>query len=198
LESARDAPSGGMTPAQTAPHTATAVRPASRRNTLVGIATAVLVLGGAGGALYMNGSNPSDSARIEKMGVMPIEDISGKDSLFVAAMHDALTSALTRANLGAVASRSAMMRYNKSSKTTEEIAGELALGAIVETTVFRAGDIMRINVQLSDPVTTRVLWSETYERNVSDVLAAQSEVVTLVATGIGGALNGTKTLGVAK
>ncbi|QJR36530.1 protein kinase domain-containing protein [Gemmatimonas groenlandica] len=195
LEQIPSAPTGGMTPAQTAPHKATAVRPASRRGALIGIATAVLVLGGAAGALYVNRNSTSDSARIEKMGVMPIEDISGKDSLFVAAMHDALTSALTRANVGAVASRSAMMRYNKSSKTTEEIAGELALGAIVETTVFRAGDIMRINVQLSDPVTTRVIWSDTYERNVSNVLAAQSEVVALVATGIGGALSGTKTLG---
>ena len=110
----------------------------------------------------MNRDSTNGTARIEKVGVMPIEDISGKDSLFVAAMHDALTSVLTRANLSGVASRSAIMRYNKRSKTTEEIARELALGAIVETTVFRAGDIMRINVQLSDPVTTRVLWSDSY------------------------------------
>ncbi len=198
LEQIPNAPSGGVTPTQTAPHKAITAKPASKRNTLIGAATTLLVLGGAGGALYMNGSSNSDSGRIEKMGVMPIEDISGKDSLFVAAMHDALTSALTRANLAGVASRSAMMRYNKSSKTTEVIAKELALGAIVETTVFRAGDIMRINVQLSDPVTTRVIWSDTYERNVSNVLAAQSEVVALVATGIGGALNGTKTSGADK
>jgi len=195
LEEIPNTPSGGMTPAQTAPHKATAVRPAGKRGVFIGAAVAVLAVGGAAGAFFMNRDGAGDNARIEKMGVMPIEDISGKDSLFVAAMHDALTSALTRANVAGVASRSAMMRYNKSSKTTEEIAQELALGAIVETTVFRSGDIMRINVQLSDPVSTRVLWSDTYERNVSNVLAAQSEVVALVATGIGDALSGTKTQG---
>jgi eukaryotic-like serine/threonine-protein kinase len=195
LEESTKAPSGGVTPTRTAPHEITVRRPAPRRAALIGIATAVLVLGGTAGVLYRNGTNAHQSARIEKMGVMPIEDISGKDSLFVAAMHDALTSALTRANLVGVASRSAMMRYNKSSKSTEQIARELALGAIVEATVFRAGDVMRINVQLSDPVTTKVLWSDTYERNVSNVLAAQSEVVALVASGIGSALNATKTSG---
>ena len=153
LEQIPNAPSGGMTPAETAPHKATAVRPASTRGTLIGAALAALVIAGAGGTFFMSRNSTNGTARIEKVGVMPIEDISGKDSLFVAAMHDALTSALTRANLAGVASRSAMMRYNKSSKTTEQIARELALGAIVETAVFRAGDIMRINVQLSNPVT---------------------------------------------
>jgi serine/threonine-protein kinase len=197
LEEIPNAPSGGMTPAQTAPHKATVARPAGARRPWLAVAAAVLVLGGAAGALLLNRSDGSagSAPRIAKLGVMPIEDISGKDSVFVAAMHDALTSALTRANVTGVASRSAMMRYTKSNKTTEDIAKELALGAIVETTVFRAGDVMRINVQLSDPVTTRVLWSDSYERNVSNVLAAQSEVVALVASGIGSALSGTPASG---
>ena len=133
--------------------------------------------------------------RIDKIGVMPIEDISGKDSLFVTSMHDALTNALVRSNVSGVAPRSAMMRYKGSPKTTREIAKELDLGAVVETTVFRAGDVMRINVQLTDPVTSRSLWSDTYERNVSNVLAAQSDVVTRISRGIGAVLTGPKTSG---
>ncbi len=190
IEAIQTSPSGGMTPAQTAPHKATAVKPQRARRVLVGAVVGVLAVGGALGALLLNRDHGNSAARIEKMGVMPIEDISGQDSVFVTAMHDALTNALTRANIVGVASRSAMMRYNNSDKTTEAIAKELALGAIVEATVFRTGDVMRINVQLSDPLTTRVLWSDTYERDVSNVLAAQSEVVTLVATGISGALSG--------
>jgi TolB-like protein len=58
----------------------------------------------------------------------------------------------------------------------------------VEMTVFRAGDVMRINVQFTDPVTSRSLWSDTYEQNVKDVLAAQGEVVRKIAKGIGDAL----------
>ena len=47
---------------------------------------------------------------------------------------------------------------------------------------------MRINVQFTDPVTSKSLWSETYERNVSDVLKAQGDVVDKIATGVKGAL----------
>ncbi|HRP07730.1 MAG TPA: hypothetical protein PLL69_04515 [Gemmatimonadales bacterium] len=59
---------------------------------------------------------------------------------------------------------------------------------MVEATVFRAGEVMRINVQFTDPVSSRALWSDTYERNVSDVMAAQSDVVERIAAGIAGAL----------
>jgi serine/threonine-protein kinase len=55
-------------------------------------------------------------------------------------------------------------------------------------TVFRAGDVMSINVQFVDPVTTRSLWSDTYERNVSDVLAAQTDIVQRITAGVGAAL----------
>ena len=195
LEEIPNSASGGTTPTQTAPHKVITPRHTGGRGAMIGAAAAVIAIAGAAGAYVMTRGDASGNARIEKLGVMPIEDISGKDSVFVAAMHDALTSALTRANVTSVASRSAMMRYNKSNKTTEQIAKELSLGAIVETTVFRSGDVMRINVQLSNPVTTKVLWSDTYERDVKNVLAVQSEVVGLVATGVGGALNGTKRTG---
>jgi TolB-like protein len=49
---------------------------------------------------------------------------------------------------------------------------------------------MRINVQFSDPTTTRSLWSETYERDVKNVLAAQSEIVTLTAQAVAKVLGG--------
>ena len=189
LETIAATPSGGMTPTDTRPLKATGARPAStRRPWLIGvIAAAVVVLGVAGALLASKGRG--SSGRIDKIGVMPIEDISGKDSVFVAAMHDALTNALSRNAQAGVAPRSAMMRYKGGAKTTREVAQELELGAVVEATVFRAGDVMRINVQFTDPVTSRSLWSDTYERNVSNVLAAQSDVVEKIATGIRGALS---------
>jgi serine/threonine protein kinase len=200
LELIASTPSGGLTPTATKPHPTSrveGVKPRSR--SMVGIAAAVVLVLAVAGALFLKGNSgatgATSSGRIEKLGVMPIDDISGKDSVFVAAMHDALTSALARNGGVGVASRSAMMRYKATAKTTQQIAQEQSLGAIVEATVFRAGDVMRINVQLSDPVTSKVLWSETYEKDVKNVLAAQTEVVTLVATGIGTALNGTKTQG---
>ncbi len=69
------------------------------------------------------------------------------------------------------------------------MATKLNLDALVVTSVFRAGNVMRITVQFSDPVTTRSLWSDTYERDVSDVLAAQSDIVNRIASGVRGALD---------
>ena len=184
LETVASTPSGGITPTETRPLSPAGA--SSRRGWLIGVAAAVIIIAAALGAWAVVGAG--SGGRIDKVGVMPIDDISGKDSLFVTAMHDALTNALTRANLAAVAPRSAMMRYKGSPRTTREIAKELQLGAVVEATVFRAGDVMRINVQFTDPVTSRSLWSDTYSRDVSDVLAAQSDVVARMAAGISGAL----------
>ena len=121
---------------------------------------------------------------------MPIEDISGKDAVFVDAMQDALTNAVSKLGAVGVASRSAMMVYKQNPKPTREVAKDLDLDAVLEATVFRSGDVMRINVQFSDPATTRSLWSETYERDVKDVLAAQSEIVTLTAQAVAKVLGG--------
>ncbi|HEY5546198.1 MAG TPA: serine/threonine-protein kinase [Gemmatimonadaceae bacterium] len=196
-------PSGGMTPTDTRPFAATTARPdgsrgaappAQRRSALIAGVVGALVVVAAVVAFLVLGKGAS--GRIETIGVLPIEDISGKDSVFVAAMQDALINALLRSNRTGVASRSSMMRYKDGSTPTREIAKELSLGAIVEATVFRAGDVMRINVQFSDPVTSRALWSDTYERDVSDVLAAQSDVVARVAAGIDSVLTQDQTRGV--
>jgi TolB-like protein/tRNA A-37 threonylcarbamoyl transferase component Bud32 len=192
LELVATTPSGGLTPTNTRPYKAvsggaTPVAGTGGRKTMrIAIAAAaVLVLGLAGVFIARAGSG---SGKIEKIGVMPIEDISGKDAIFVNAMHDGLTNALAKLQLAGVASHTEMMRYKGGSKTTRDIAKENSLNAVIEATVFRAGDIMRINVQFTDPVTSKSLWSETFSPNVSDVLAAQSSVVEKIAAGVKGAL----------
>jgi eukaryotic-like serine/threonine-protein kinase len=183
LESIGATPSGGITPTDTRP--VAAHRPvASRRTPVAAIAGLVaLVLAVTAGWWWRSGNAAGDG--VGKIGVLAIEDISGRDSLFAATMQDALINALVRAGGTDVAPRSAMLRYRGSAASAREIADDLGLGAIVEATVFRAGDVMRINVQLSDPVTSRALWSDSYERDVQDVLAAQSDVVARITSGIG-------------
>jgi len=178
-------PSGGRTPTDTRPFQATAVRPkAAKPKWWIGVAAAVgiAVVGGAGWMMAQG-----SGGAIERIGVMPIEDISGQDELFVTAMHSALTNAVAQLGVG-VASRADMARYAGGSKSTREIATEQNLDAIVETNVFRAGDVMRITVQFSDPATTRSLWAATYSTNVTDVLSAQGAVVDSIRIGIGAAL----------
>lgn len=187
LEMIAATPSGGITPTDTRPLKGLSKGTGKRRWIMSGAAVAAIV--GTSAGLFIL-TDAEGAGKIDRIGVMPIEDISGKDSLFVAAMHDALTNSLTRMNLAGVTPRSGMMRYRDGSKSTRDVARELELDAVVEATVFRAGDVMRINVQFSDPVSTRALWSDTYERDVSNVLAAQSEVVDKIAAGVRGALGG--------
>jgi serine/threonine protein kinase/TolB-like protein len=182
-------PSGGVTPSDRRSVEAAAIQTPqsarSRRGVFVGGLAGVVALAAAIGAWTLFGGS---GGGIERIGVLPIEDISGKDQVFVAGMHDSLTNALSRLGQAGVESRSTMMRYAGGAKTTRDIASELALDAVVEMTVFRAGDVMRVNVQFTDPVTSRSLWSETYEQDVKDVLAAQGELVSKIAAGIGAAM----------
>ena len=189
LEVIATTPSGGITPTTTRPFGATTARPPAvprPRRWLALAAAALLVLGGGGFAAWklIGGGQHG----IQRIGVLPIEDISGQDAVFVDAMHDALTIALSRIGSVGVASRSTILSYKRTPKTTRDIARELKLDAVVETTVFRSGNVMRVNVQFDDPVTTRSLWSETFERDVRDVLAAQADIVNRTAQGVAKAL----------
>ena len=187
LELVATTPSGGMTPTHTRP--VKGVGRPRRAKGLIIAAGAALVLGGtAAGAFFARGHA---SGRIERLGVLPIRDISGQDSLFVRAMHDALTTAIAQGGKAGVASVSDMMRFADGATPDRDVASRLNLDALLVTSVFRAGRIMRITVQFSDPVTTRSLWSDTYERDVSDVLAAQTDIVNRIAAGVNGALGGT-------
>lgn len=197
LELVTATPSGGTTPTHTRPVQGIGgnVPPRKRPAFVIPAAIATLLVLGAG-VWFIRRSRGSEG--IQRIGVMPIEDISGKDSVFVAAMQDALTNALSRLGTVGVASRSEMMRYRGTPKTDREVASELKLDALVEATVFRAGDIMRVNVQFSDPATTRSLWASTYNRDVSNVLAAQDTVVGYIQRGVDSVLAGTKKSGATK
>jgi serine/threonine-protein kinase len=177
-------PSGGMTPTDTRPLRGIGgVVVRKRRTRLIGTVVVAAGLIAASAAAW-RWSRGAAGPGIQRIGVMPIDDISGRDSVFVAAMHDALTNALAQLRQVGVAPRSTMARYKGSPKTVRDIAAAENLDAVVETTVFRADSVMRINVQFSDPVTTRSLWASTYNPNVTDVLKAQSTVVGAIKAGI--------------
>jgi eukaryotic-like serine/threonine-protein kinase len=159
LEMIGSTPSGGITPTHTRPvPKVTLPRTKSPRSWIMGVVAAVVLIGGAIGAWAMTRGG-GGSGKIERVGVLAINDISGQDSLFVRAMQDALTTAIAQTGTVGVASVSDMMRYANGDTPDREVATKLNLDALVVTSVFRAGNVMRITVQFSDPVTTRSLWS---------------------------------------
>ena len=175
-------PSGGVTPTTTRP--ISAVRPAAARSALpLMVVAAVLVLLAAaiGGWFMLRGGN---APGIDRIAVLPITDISGSDAQFVEAMHDQLITALGQTAGISASPRSATVAYRTAPKPMGEVAQELGVGAVLEGTVFRTGNRMRINVQLVDPRSIRQLWSQSYEIDVQDVLASQDAVVRQIADGV--------------
>src|SRR5512134_959618 len=96
-------------------------------------------------------------------------------------MTGALIAELAQIHALRVISRTSAMHYKSTTKTMPEIARELEVDAIVEGSVLRAGDRVRITAELIDAANDRHLWAQSYERDVQDVLRLQSEVARAIA-----------------
>ena len=111
--------------------------------------------------------------------VLPLRNLSANaaEDYFGDGMTDALITALARERLAHVTSMTSVMAYKGIDRPLPEIASELGVSHLVEGSVMRVGENVRITVQLIEAATDRHLWAESYERDVSDVLALQGDVV---------------------
>jgi len=123
---------------------------------------------------------------ITSLAVLPLANLSSdpEQEYFSDGMTDAIINELSRANTLKVISRTSVMRYKGTKKSVREIGRELGVDAIVEGTVIRSGDRVRITAQLIQTATDMHLWAETYERDASEVLRLQGEVATDIASRI--------------
>jgi len=96
-------------------------------------------------------------------------------------MTDALITDLGKINALRVISRTSPMHYKGTKKRLPEIARELNVDAVVEGTVQRFGNRVRITANLLHARTDRHLWAESYERDLRDILTLQSEVARAIA-----------------
>ena len=115
--------------------------------------------------------------------VLPLNNLSGdaEQEYFVSGMHEALIADLSRISGLKVISRTSTEQYRGSDKPLPKIGAELGVANLIEGSVFRAGDQVRITVQLIDVATDEHLWAESYERNLTDVLRLQSNVARAIA-----------------
>jgi TolB-like protein len=123
------------------------------------------------------------SAPIRSIAVLPLENLSGdpEQEYFADGMTEALIGDLAKIRALRVISRTSVMQYKGERRPLREIAQELDVDGVVEGTVMRAGDRVRITVQLIDARHDSHLWSDRYDRGLSDVLALHSEVAWAVA-----------------
>jgi serine/threonine-protein kinase len=121
--------------------------------------------------------------RIGSIAVLPLENLSGdpEQDYFADGMTEALIAGLAKIRALRVISRTSVMRYKGARIALPEIARALDVDAIVEGSVLRSGNRVRITALLVDAAMDRHLWAETYERDVGDILSLQSEVAQAIA-----------------
>ena len=181
--------------------------------TEIAIIALLLLLGGGAFWLYGHRSTPAQTAPTSatptpaqtettaaaetrpSIAVLPFENRSDqeKDAFFVDGIHDDILTQLTKIGAMKVIARTSVEQFRDTKLTTKEIGEKLGVTRVLEGGVQRAGDRVRVTVQLIDTATDGHLWAENYDRELTaaNIFAIQSEVATAIAN----TLNATLTAG---
>jgi serine/threonine protein kinase/tetratricopeptide (TPR) repeat protein len=133
--------------------------------------------------LWQRFSGQADVAQIRAIAILPLENISGdpEQEYFSDGMTEALITRLAQISSLDVISRTSVMLYKNSGKNLPQIARELGVDGVVEGSVTRGENDVRITVQLIHGATDHHLWAQDYHRPLRDILLLQSEVARAVA-----------------
>src|SRR5215469_7696361 len=134
-------------------------------------------------ALRDRGSVASGPPTIRSLAVLPLQNLSNDSAqeYLSDGMTDALITDLAQIASVKVISRTSSMQYKETKKSLPEIARELNVDGIVEGTVQRSGDRVRITAQLIHGPSDKHLWANSYEREMRDVLTLEREVTADIA-----------------
>lgn len=131
------------------------------------------------------------SAPIRSLAVLPLNDFSppGAKDYFTAGMHEELITQLSQIQSIRVASRTSVARYADTELSMPEIGQQLGVDVVVEGSVLRTADAVRITVQLIHAASDTHIWSQSYERDLTNIIALQGEVARAIAEEIQGELS---------
>jgi serine/threonine protein kinase/TolB-like protein/Flp pilus assembly protein TadD len=139
------------------------------------------------GALLFAGlykmSSRANGEQIRSVAVLPLENLSRdpEQEYFSDGMTDVLRDDLSKIATLRIVSRTSAMRYKATKKPLAEIARELNVDGVIDGSVLRSGNRVRITAELIDARTDQHLWGQTYERDLGDILMLQSEVAQAIA-----------------
>jgi TolB-like protein/DNA-binding winged helix-turn-helix (wHTH) protein/Flp pilus assembly protein TadD len=166
---------------------ATTETPQSSRNLyfriVLALGTAALLLGVIAARSWWRRSGTSAAPQIRSLAVLPMENLSADPAqeYFSDGMTDALITDLAQISSLKVISRTSSMQYKQTKKSLPEISHELNVDGIIEGTVQRSGDHVRITAQLIHGPSDKHLWAESYERDLRDVLALENDVARAIS-----------------
>lgn len=135
-------------------------------------------------------SRPARASGLVSIAVLPLDNFSAdpKQEYFADGMTEALIANLAQIEGLHVISRRSVMRYKTERPSLQQVAEQLSVDLVVEGSVVKVGEQVRITAQLIDAATDRHLWARTYDRTMRDVLALQAEVATAIAREVKGTI----------
>jgi len=147
---------------------------------------AVLVIGVKQGGWQERLLGRAHTGRIQSLAVLPLENLSGKpeEDYFADGMTEEVITELGSIRTLRVISRQSVMHYKGTDKPLPQIASELHVEALVQGSALRASNRVRITMQLVRAVPEEHLWAQSYERDLSNVIALQAEVARDIASQI--------------
>ncbi|HSI47712.1 MAG TPA: hypothetical protein VLA61_05560, partial [Ideonella sp.] len=160
-------------------------KPAIRRRGLVvaGGAAAVAVAGGAAWWLRASGLATPAMVDAKTIAVLPFQNMSDdKDTTYFAdGMHEDLLTQLAMLGQLKVVSRTSVMEYRNTAKKVPQIGSELKVASLVEGSVRRSGNMVRVTAQLLDAQSDKHVWAANYDRDLKDIFKVQNELATEIA-----------------
>jgi serine/threonine protein kinase len=121
----------------------------------------------------------------KSVAVLPFENVSGdqENAAFTNGVQDQILTDLTKVSELKVINRTSVMRFPAGpARDLRAISRQLGVAFVLEGSVQRAGEKVRLHVQITDAATGERAWAETYERDLADIFAIQSEIAKAIAT----------------
>lgn len=148
-------------------------------------AGALAVIIAAAAYMYLSAPRPAQP-NAKSIAVLPFANLSGRaeDEYFSDGVTEDILTELSKISDLNVISRTSVMQYKGTTKTIREIGKELNVGVILEGSIRREGDQVRIVAQLIDAATDRHLWAETYDKEFRQIFAIQSDVAQRIAAAL--------------
>src|SRR5262245_55395936 len=161
-----------------------------KRGVLVSLAAALLLAVVAGYFFVFVTPTPLSSER--SIAVLPFQNLSEDKSnaYFADGIQDEILTRLSKIADLKVISRTSTLRYKKTHQKPSEIAKQLGVANLLEGSVQKTNDLVRVNVQLIRAVNDSHLWAETFDRKLTDIFSVESEVAKAIADQLRGKLTG--------
>src|SRR6516165_5625228 len=174
------------------PQVPTKFRQAVKKRRRVMIAVLILFAAAAGAGYYFFSHTQSFKAPEKSIAVLPFENLSrdADNAYFAEGMQDEILGRLSKIADLKVISRTSTLKYKSAPDNLREIAKQLGVANILEGSVQKSADQVRVNVQLINALNDAHLWGDVYDRKLTDIFAVESDIAETIADTLQAKLTG--------